>query len=56
MKEGDNLKKKFSLYLTDFTAKRLERIRQNYCDNKGRVTKAFIVNVAVNEYFEKNFK
>ncbi|MEC0312933.1 hypothetical protein P8797_07435 [Bacillus subtilis] len=50
------MEKKFSFYLTFQTAERLEEMQKRILEKEGRVTKAYIVNTAINEYYEKHFK
>lgn len=46
--------KKFSFYLTIQTAQRLDEMQKLFSEKKGRVTKAFLINSAINEYYEKH--
>ena len=54
MKRGIGLEKKFSFYLTIQTAQRIDEMQQLISTKQGRVTKAYLVNSAINEYYEKH--
>lgn len=48
------MQKKFSFYLTNQTSQYLDEMQEIMSKTGGRVTKAYLVNQAIKEYYEKH--